>query len=431
MQSYTQLESIFSRIYRLNHLLSLAGWDAQVNMPPKGAEARGEAMSELERYTHELLTSPVTKDLLEKAKLAPKMSPMESANLREMRRLFESESLLPEEFVQRKSKLTTKAQVVWQESREKNSFQTYLPVLKELVATAREEGKYRSSTTNMSVYEALLDVFEPGMNLKTLDAVFADVKSWLPSLLKQVVEKQEKMNEANPIVPITTPISKEKQEALGKHMMGIWQFDLEAGRLDSSAHPFTGMTKEDTRITTNYNPTDVEQSLYAVIHETGHAKYEQNCGPREMITQPICNARSLGLHESQSLFAEMQVGRSAAFSAFLTPLLKEFYGEQPSFQEENLKRIAQKVKPGFIRVHADEVSYPLHIILRYEIERALIEGTMEAEDVPKVWNAKMKEYLGLDPVTATISAAYKTSTGPAARSGTSPHTRSGPCSRRS
>ncbi|EPY25743.1 carboxypeptidase Taq [Strigomonas culicis] len=233
------------------------------------------------------------------------------------------------------------------------------------------------------------------MRLQDLDDLFRDVLTWLPALLQEILKKQATLP---PVVPVETPVPQAKQQALCEHFMKVWQFDLEAGRLDVSPHPFTGMTKEDVRITTNYNVNNLEQSLYAVIHETGHAKYEQNCGPRDFLGQPVCNARSLGVHESQSLFAEKQVARSGAFMAFLTPLLRQYIGEQPAFaSEENVKRLMQTVDPGFIRVNADEVCYPLHIILRYEMERALVEGTMEAEDVPRVWNEKMKQYLGLDP----------------------------------
>uniref|UniRef100_A0A0A9Y6G9 Thermostable carboxypeptidase 1 n=1 Tax=Lygus hesperus TaxID=30085 RepID=A0A0A9Y6G9_LYGHE len=155
------------------------------------------------------------------------------------------------------------------------------------------------------------------------------------------------------------------------------------------------MTKEDCRITTNYDEHDIFSSIYSVIHEVGHAKYEMNCGPRNMLDQPVCQARSLGIHESQSRFQEVNIGHSAAFATFLTPLLIQYFGEQPAFTEENVLKLIHRVKPGYIRIEADEVCYTLHVILRYEIERALIEGTLDAVDVPRVWDEKMQQYLGL------------------------------------
>ncbi|KPA76571.1 putative mitochondrial carboxypeptidase, putative,metallo-peptidase, Clan MA(E), family 32 [Leptomonas pyrrhocoris] len=178
--------------------------------------------------------------------------------------------------------------------------------------------------------------------------------------------------------------------------MRVWGFDFEAGRLDEAPHPFTGMGKEDTRITTHYDEEDFTKAMFATIHETGHSRYETGCGPMAMRGQPVCNARSLSIHESQSRFAEVVVGHSGAFAEFITPILKEYLGDQPAFTVENVRLMNQTVKPGFIRIYADEVCYPLHVVLRYEIERALIEGTMEVDDIPRVWSEKMKEYLGLD-----------------------------------
>lgn len=149
--------------------------------------------------------------------------------------------------------------------------------------------------------------------------------------------------------------------------MKVWKFDFDGGRLDVSPHPFTGMTKEDCRITTHYHENDPFQSIFSVIHETGHAKYEMNCGPQEMIGQPVCQARSLGVHESQSRFQEVIVGHSTAFAHFITPHLNEYFGKQDAFTMENIEKMLHCVKPGYIRIEADEVCYSLHVILRYEI----------------------------------------------------------------
>ncbi|KEG13694.1 metallocarboxypeptidase [Trypanosoma grayi] len=395
MRAYKELERIFTQLYRYTHLLSLADWDSQTMMPRKGADARGAAMAELQVRMHEVITDRHIQVLIDEAqKAAEDLEPLQRANLREMRRAWELENLLPEDFVERKTILTTKAQQLWQTCRAENDFAGFLPTLKQLIELYREEGKLRAGTSGKDPYEALVDIYEPGMTLKRLDEIFGSVKSWLPALLKEVQAKQKSLNAS--IVEPKGPFPVEKQEALGRFCMGVWKFDFDGGRLDVSAHPFCGNSKEDVRITTNYRETDFDKSLLGVIHETGHAKYEQNCGPKGFETQPVRDARSLGVHESQSLFAEMQIGRSGAFMEFLAPKLSDYFGDQPAFTAANMKRLTQRVQPGRIRIDADELCYPLHVILRYEIERDLMDGKMEVEDLPKVWNEKMKSYLGLE-----------------------------------
>src|SRR5690606_576057 len=185
------------------------------------------------------------------------------------------------------------------------------------------------------------------------------------------------------------------QKALCERVMKLLQFDFDRGRLDVSAHPFSGGVPEDVRLTTRYSEDDFEKSLMGTIHETGHGRYEQG-RPLAWLGQPVSEARSMAVHESQSLSFEMQLGRSRAFMELLAPLLVEYFGAQPAFEPDNLFKLYTRVTPGFIRVDADEVTYPAHVILRYEIERPLIEGEIEAEDIPALWDAKMEQLLGLD-----------------------------------
>jgi carboxypeptidase Taq len=177
--------------------------------------------------------------------------------------------------------------------------------------------------------------------------------------------------------------------------MRLLGFDFEAGRLDVSTHPFCGGVPEDVRMTTRFREDDFLGSLMGTVHETGHGRYEQNL-PRDWLGQPVSNARSMALHESQSLSFEMQLGSHPGFVTRLAPLVAQAFGEQPAFQPQNLHRLMTRVKPGFIRVDADEVTYAAHIILRYEIERPLVEGEIEPEDIPALWDAKMMELLGVD-----------------------------------
>ncbi|KAG5469538.1 hypothetical protein LSCM1_02761 [Leishmania martiniquensis] len=392
MEAYKKLEGVFTKVYRLDHFLSLGDWDLNTNMPPKGGDARGEAMAVLSEIRFGFIRAPEMKDLIESAaKGSEELSAVQRANLHEMTRAWKSATALPEEFVGRKMRLTTRAHGVWRDSRAANDFSKFLPVLKELVALAREEGTYLAAGTSLSPYEALMNQYEPGITTQKLDEVYANVKSWLPQLLKDILQKQS----GDSVMEYSRTFPRDKQEAMCREFMKLWHFDTDAGRLDVSAHPFTGMTKEDCRLTTNYAEETFVQSLYGVIHEGGHGMYEQNCGPRELITQPVCNARSLGVHESQSLFAEFQIGHATAFIDYLATRLPDFFEAQPAFSKENMRKALQRVQPGYIRVDADEVCYPLHVILRYEIERDLMEGKIEAEDVPRIWNEKMQAYLGL------------------------------------
>jgi carboxypeptidase Taq len=256
---------------------------------------------------------------------------------------------------------------------------------------AREEAALLSAQGGLAPYDALMDRFEPGMRSETVQRVFGDLKGWLPGLIARVTERQARQ----PLQAPKGPFPKAAQRALSHDVMALLQFDFDAGRLDESAHPFSGGVPEDVRLTTRYREDDFVQSLMGTVHETGHARYEQNL-PREWLGQPVANARSMALHESQSLSFEMQLGCSRPFAQLLAPLVARHLGAQPAFEADNLHRLLTRVKPGFIRVDADEVTYPAHVILRFEIERALIEGDIEAEDIPALWDEKMQSLLGVD-----------------------------------
>jgi carboxypeptidase Taq len=210
-------------------------------------------------------------------------------------------------------------------------------------------------------------------------------------LIRQVIDKQSRETVVQPKGPF--PIAAQRQ--LCERVVGLLGFDFNAGRLDVSTHPFCGGVPEDVRMTTRFREDEFLGSLMGTIHETGHGRYEQN-RPRHWLGQPLAESRSMAIHESQSLSFEMQLGSHPGFVAQLTPLLNGAFGAQPAFEPENLHRLMTRVKPGLIRVEADEVTYPAHIIVRYEIERALIEGEIEADDIVPLWDAKMAELLGLD-----------------------------------
>ncbi|TQO10122.1 UNVERIFIED_ORG: carboxypeptidase Taq [Citrobacter freundii] len=390
--NYHQLTRTFQRLSRFSHLSAIASWDMFTMMPSGGRKARGEALAELSVLEHQLLTDPKVATWIAAAQQED-LNDVEQANLREMSRLHHQASLLPESLVEAKSLAGSRCEHAWRSQRPANDWEGFSENLKEVVKHSREEARLRAEATGCSPYDALLDIFEPGMTSAQLDVLFADVKSWLPDLLNKVVAKQSQQSLIAPVGPFPTAIQRE----LGLETMAQLGFDFTAGRLDISAHPFCGGVPEDVRITTRYDENELLSALFGVIHETGHARYEQNL-PHSWSGQPIALARSTAIHESQSLFFEMQLGRSKAFLTRLIPAVTRHFGDQAAFEESNFIAWNQQVKPGFIRVDADEVSYPAHVILRYEIERALINGDIEVDDIPALWNEKMQSWLGLSTI---------------------------------
>ncbi|THD38877.1 carboxypeptidase M32 [Pantoea sp. R102] len=388
--AYQELSRTFQRLARFGHLGAIAGVDMQTTMPPGGSQARGEAMAELSVFMHELLTDKRLGGLFDAAG-QESLNDVEQANLGEMQRAWRQATLLPASLVEAKSLAGSRCEHAWRSQRPANDWQGFSANLKEVVKLSREEAQLRADALGVSRYDALLDVFEPGMTSAQLDSTFGDLKSWLPDLLQKAVARQQ----ATPIAQPVGPFAIESQKQLGLSVMATLGFDFNHGRLDVSAHPFCGGVPEDVRITTRYNENDFLSALMGVIHETGHARYEQNL-PQQWRGQPVALARSTAMHESQSLFMEMQLGRSHAFLQHIHLKVVALMGDQPALERNNFIRLTQRVKPGFIRVDADELSYPAHVILRYEIERALIEGEIEVEDIPALWDEKMQQSLGID-----------------------------------
>ena len=317
---YQQLTRTFQRLSRFSHLAAIAGWDMFAMMPPGGSVARGEALAELGVLQHQILTDKKVGQWLQEARQQD-LNDVEQANLREMQRQYDQAALLPESLVEAKSLAGSRCEHAWRSQRPANDWTGFADNLREVVRLSRQEAQIRADARGGSRYDALLDIFEPDMTSARLDSLFADLKSWLPSLLSQAVEKQAKQTLIAPQGPF--PIAEQRE--LGLQAMRILGFDFDGGRLDISAHPFCGGVPQDVRITTRYNENDLLSALFGVIHETGHARYEQNL-PRPWVDQPVGLARSTAIHESQSLFFEMQLGRSERFLNRLLPAVRERFG---------------------------------------------------------------------------------------------------------
>ncbi len=387
--SYTALSQHFEQRYHLQHLGAICGWDQATMMPPGGNEARAEAMSTLAVLCHQQLQNPRMADWFTAAD-QESLEPQQIVSLAEMRRQWRDATLLPEDLVRAMSLAGSRCEHAWRSLRPANDWAGYLPLFEEVLNLSRQAASARAEALGLSRYDSLLEQYEPGMRSARLDTLFGDLKSWLPGLITQVQDKQRD----EPLLQPKGPFAIEQQRALGLEVMALLGFDFDHGRLDVSAHPFCGGVSEDVRLTTRYNEQDVAQALMGIIHETGHARYEQGL-PAHWRRLPVGQARSMGVHESQSLFFEMQLARHPAFIAQLIPLLERHFGTQPAFAPDNMARLYTRVNPGLIRVDADEVTYPAHIMLRYEIERDLIEGKMEARDLPERWDQLMQTYLGL------------------------------------
>ncbi|MBK0003411.1 carboxypeptidase M32 [Erwinia sp. S38] len=388
--AYANLTRTFQRLSRFGHLAAITGWDMQTMMPAGGSRARGEALAELSVLRHEILTAKQVGEWLDQAKQED-LDDVAQANLYEMHRAWQQASLLPASLVEAKSIAGSRCEHAWRQQRPANDWQGFAANLKEVVKLSREEAEIRAQANGCSRYDALLDVFEPGMTSAKLDSTFGDLKQWLPELLQKIVDQQAKETVIAPV----GPFPQEQQKELGLAIMKLLGFDFNAGRLDVSAHPFCGGVPQDVRITTRYKSDEFISAMMGVIHETGHARYEQNL-PQQWADQPVALARSTAIHESQSLFFEKQLGRSPQFLSLIQPLAVQLLGDRPGMENTNFIALNQRVKPGLIRVDADEVSYPAHVILRYEIERALITGEIEVDDIPTLWQEKMQHWLGIN-----------------------------------
>lgn len=390
MKAYKKLIEKYERIHHLSHMQSIVYWDQQAMMPSGSNDARAKAMAEFGVILHEVSTDKEIGLLLNDAQ-GENLDDLQKASLREMQRTYTQNTILPSSLVKAQSLANSKCGHNWVTQREKNDWKGFLPNLEEVIKLSKEEATIRSEVSGLSAYDSLLDLYEPGMRSDTLDNIFKDVKSWLPELIQNILEKQKSENYIKP----QGSFDINAQKDLGIKVMKHLGFDFNKGRTDISAHPFCGGVPEDVRITTRYDEKDFIQALMGTIHETGHASYEQGL-PQELLGLPVSQARSMGIHESQSLFYEMQMGRSPEFLKSIQPNIKEAFGENEAYELDNLIKIYSRVNTSLIRVDADEVTYASHVILRYEIERALMNGEASASDIPDMWNEKMKEALGLD-----------------------------------
>jgi len=393
---YKQLEQEFKRLHAFRGALSLLRWDAAVMMPRGSADVRGEQLAALETEYHAVLTSPRITRLLDRAHAnAQGLTDWQVANLREMRRQRDHAIATPVSLISRLARATSRAEVQWLEARHQGRFEVFAPHLEEVVNLVRDKAALLGQALNLAPYDALVDEFSPGLTTADIEAVFKALSRRVPALIREVIGLQE----AQPLLPIAGKFPPAKQRALSVEIMKAIGFPFERGRLDESEHPFTEGVPGDIRVTTRFDSADLFSGLLGALHETGHAMYDLGL-PQEWRDQPVGRDRGMALEESQSLLLEMLVCRSRPFVTYLAPLLAKHFGlSGPEWDPENLYAHVTRVRRSLIRVDADELTYPLHILLRYELEKKLLNGELAVRDLRDAWNAGMEQRLGIRPTT--------------------------------
>jgi carboxypeptidase Taq len=388
-QSLADLHSRWKRIALLESTLALLGWDEQVMMPPAGQAWRGEQAACLSGLIHSELASPGLATTLDQLEAKPPDDPLIKASVREARRRQSRSVKVPGALVEELARVCSQAQPVWAKARQQSDFKLFLPLLEKIIHLKREEASAVGWKDHP--YNALLDEYEPGMDCARLDILFGDLQKPLATLVSQAGEKQSGIS-TQPAGNFPIP----SQKLLGEAAAKALGFRFDAGRLDTSTHPFcSGLAPGDCRLTTRYQPDGFLESFFGVLHETGHGLYEQGL-PEACRAEPWCQAASLGMHESQSRLWENMVGRTRSFWEHFHPIANAIFGNGlDDWPLDRLRACMHSVRPSFIRVEADETTYNLHILLRYRLEKALLDGSLSARDLPGAWNDLFFELFGL------------------------------------
>ena len=390
MKKIEELKNEFRKIARYNHAIALIGWDLETGAPKKSVEKRAEVLGELSSYAFELSVSEKIGELIKETE-KEELNEDDKALIRIVKKEYEKSKKIPSELMRKFSITTSNAQAAWEKAREEKDFNIFKPHLEKIVELTKKMADIVGYKENR--YDALLDMYEPGLTVKDLNKTIKTLKDELISFVSKLLNEGKRPNDSF----MKGHFDNKKQEDLSYIVLDKMGYDLEAGRMDVAVHPFTTtIGPNDVRITTRYREDDFRDSFYSTVHEGGHALYEQGISEKYS-DLPIGEAASMAIHESQSRFWENIVGRSFSFwKNFYSEVQKEF--EQfKNISVEDFYKAVNVVEKSLIRVDADEVTYNLHVMLRYEIEEALINDRIKVEDLPKIWNQKSKEYFGIEP----------------------------------
>ena len=397
-----QLKARLGEIADLNHTNALLGWDQQTYMPPAGAAARAEQIATLQKIAHQMFTSDDTGLLLDGAAGETGSLDYNSDDvslIRVTRRDYHKARKVPADLVAKIARVTSQALEVWTQARAQSDWAPFAPHLKKIVELERQLADHLGYSDR--IYDALLDQYEPDMKTAQVQATFDALKPELIDLVKAISAKAGAVSDEM----LHRAFDEDKQWQFGLDVIKSYGFDFQRARQDKSVHPFTtNFAIDDVRITTRVDRNFLSPALFGTLHECGHALYELGISPTLERT-PLAGGTSLGMHESQSRMWENLVGRSRPFWQHFFPKLQAYFPAQLADQTaESFYRAANKVHPSFIRVEADEVTYGLHIMLRFDLENEMLEGQLKIDDVPEAWNAKMKEFMGIVPPTTAQGA---------------------------
>jgi carboxypeptidase Taq len=394
LSPYEQLEQEFRRLHAFRGALSLLRWDAAVMMPRGSADVRGEQLAALETEHHALLTTPKVARLIERAEAgSSQLDDWPLANLREMRRQRDHAIATPPSLIARLAKATARAEVYWVEARKANDFKIFAPHLEEVVRLVRDKAALLGQARGLAPYDALVDGFTPGISTADIDTIFKALSRKLPGLINEAIEVQA---DRAPL-PLMGKFTVARQRSLAVEVLKALGFPFDRGRLDESEHPFTEGVPGDIRVTTRFDLNDPFSGLLGAVHETGHAMYDLGL-PLKWRDQPVGRDRGLALEESQSLLFEMNLCRSRSFVKYLKPLLEKYLQVSgPEWSEDNLYRHLTRVKRSLIRMDADELTYPVHIMLRYELEKKILGGELPVAELPEAWNENLEQRLNIRP----------------------------------
>lgn len=397
MENTLKIEKDFQQLLKeqnaYREAITLAQWDMRTKMPNKAVGGRSEVVGFLAEKLHQLQTSDKMKYFIDALRNETNNELIKKM-VSECEDTYNRSRKIPINEYKEYVMLQSKSESVWQEAREKSDFPLFQPYLEKLVAFNKKFAEYWGYEDN--IYDALLHNYEPGITAKTLDDVFPKLRNSLTKLVTQIETSANKPDAS--ILKAYFP--KKDQKSFTVEILKQMGYDFEAGRLDDTIHPFAiSLNLNDVRITTRYDEEDFRMAVFGTIHEGGHAIYEQNIS-KKLANTPLATGTSMGIHESQSLFWENFIGRSKAFWNYYYEMFQSYAPAHfNKINKEAFYRAINEVKPSFIRIEADELTYPLHIMIRYELEKALINSEIQVQDLPQLWNEKMVDYLGIQPPT--------------------------------
>ncbi len=388
---YTEYTLLLQKAADLHSASAVLEWDQETYMPPKGAEARGRQLATLASQAHDILTSERLERILKELNHRDDLDERQKANVALSLKDYNKNKKLPSTFVEAMSKQTSECFNAWIAARKNRDYSIFAPSLKKMIALKQEQARLYGYTDHP--YDALLDDYEPGVTVAMLDAVFAKVKTELPDILARIQAAPQVSNDC-----FHRHFPKQQQWDFSVDVLKQMGYDMEAGRQDYAEHPFTtSFASSDVRITTRVDEHNYASLLWSTIHEGGHALYEQGL-PEDQYGLPLGAAASLGIHESQSRLWENCVGRGRSMWQYFYPVLQQYFPEQlKDTSVDEFFKAMNRVEPSLIRTEADEVTYHFHVMIRYEIEKGLMEGTVDPETLPQVWNSMYEKYLGVTP----------------------------------